>query len=184
MDSSGHILALFAGNLLQNMVWQLFWTFCEHSIVHSSVWETLNSTNWATKRKSIFLSWFYECINKIKLSEKSKSSLTESGPTPPLWLSPSYLLYSLRVPTGWVLWITGCSSGGRHSKSLARFCSYTGKFISIFISMNIFCWGWKITLPNRFGMRGCEQEMIRKGNCAQREKNHCVTPGEKYCCFA
>lgn len=36
----------------------------------------------------------------------------------------------------WLLW-------GKHSKSLARFCSYTGKFISIFISMNIFLLGVK-----------------------------------------
>lgn len=32
---------------------------------------------------------------------------------------------------------------GKRSKSLARFCSYTGKFISIFISMNIFLLGVK-----------------------------------------
>lgn len=65
---------------------------------------------------------------------------------------------------------------------------YREKFISIFISMNIFFLQWGENHKTGVWEGGAEGELggdHQKGKlCTAGKKNHCVTPGEKYCCFA
>lgn len=105
-----------------------------------------------------------------------------------------YFLFSL-LQTGSILWITARSSRERivHSSShnLDRLRSYTGRnsfqYLSpwIFFSLSFFSFsGVKIT-KRGFGGAATEEGDHQKGKlCTAGKKNHCVTPGEKYCCFA
>lgn len=116
---------------------------------------------------------------------------------------PSHLLQ-----TGSILWITACSSREHIVHSYSHgLCSYTGVihfniylyeyFVLVFFLLFFSCgvknkveitkqvWGGRdaqcLAAEWRWEAwkRSSKREIVHS-----RKKNHCVTPGEKYCCFA
>lgn len=77
---------------------------------------------------------------------------------------------------------SGRDGGGLSSSLLMD----TKIHFNIFTSMNIFfLFQWeiiksKVGLPNG----GSSADALEREIALSRMKNHCVTPGEKYCCFA
>lgn len=77
------------------------------------------------------------------------------------------------------------------SSSLGRLCSYTGKIHFNIYLHEYFSPFWKEKKSrSQNGFGGCAAGCSADGRSSEREivhsgkKNHCVTPGEKYCCFA
>lgn len=150
--------------------------------------------SWGSFQRSLQLQKQRSCRVWCKSCSKHPERITLSSIMQLCSLSfLSFLsLFSL-LQTGSILWITARSSREHivHSSShnLDRLRSYTGKIhFNIYLHEYFFLqWGenHKTGVCEGGGWRGELGGDHQKGKlCTAGMKNHCVTPGEKYCCFA